>query len=215
MAGIGAVIERLRLVYGPRPRPQRGDALGELIGTILSQSTTDTNSGRAYAALRAAFPSWQAVIDAPTEAVYAAIRQAGLGNIKAPRIQATLRAVQARTGGFDLDFLADLPLAEAQRWLTSLAGVGPKTAACVLMFALSMPALPVDTHVHRVSRRLGLIGPTVGAAQAHTLLAAIVPAPDVYDFHIDMIQHGRRVCHAQRPECSLCPLADLCPRAGL
>ena len=205
-----AVNRRLAEVYGPRTlRPGR-DPLDELVLTILSQNTSDRNSGRAYRTLRATFPSWEAVMDAPTGEVYEAIKAAGLGNIKAPRIQHTLRAVLQRRGELSLDFLDELPLPEARRWLTALDGIGPKTAACVLLFALGKPALPVDTHVHRVSRRLGLIGQKVSAEAAHDLLEAVVPPDDIYAFHVNLIQHGRRVCHAQRPECAACPLSDLC-----
>jgi endonuclease-3 len=208
------VARRLEEVYGPRTlRPGR-DPLDELVLTILSQNTSDRNSGRAYHALRARFPTWEQLLDAPIADIYDAIRPAGLGNIKAPRIQQTLREIVARRGKLSLDFLDDLPLDEAKRWLTSLDGIGPKTAACVLLFALGKPALPVDTHVYRVARRLGLIGPRVGAEQAHDLLEAALPPEQIYAFHINMIQHGRRVCHAQRPACATCPLAAYCDFYG-
>ena len=209
-AKVGAVYERLVETYGPRTlRPGR-DPLDELILTILSQNTSDRNSGRAYSMLRAKYRTWEEVLDAPLAELYEVIKPAGLGNIKAPRIQNTLREILARRGALDLDFLDDLSLDEGKRWLTSLDGIGPKTAACVLLFALGKPALPVDTHVHRVARRLGLIGPRVGADQAHTLLEAALPPESVYPFHVDMIQHGRLICHAQRPRCEVCPLNDLC-----
>ncbi|MEN9937334.1 MAG: hypothetical protein RLZZ387_3913 [Chloroflexota bacterium] len=207
---IDAVTERLAEVYGPRTlRPGR-EPLEELILTILSQNTSDRNSGRAYRTLRATFPTWEAVMDAPVSQLYEAIKAAGLGNVKAPRIQRTLAAILERRGELSLDFLDAMPLPEARAWLTSLDGVGPKTAACVLLFALGKPALPVDTHVHRVSQRLGLIGPKVSAEAAHDLLEAAVPPDDIYAFHINLIQHGRLICHAQRPQCSMCPLSDLC-----
>src|SRR5262245_3298406 len=209
-AKVHAVYERLVAAYGPRTlRPGR-DPLDELILTILSQNTSDTNSGRAYRMLRAKYPSWQAVLDAPIPELYEVIKPAGLGNIKAPRIQNTLREILARRGELSLDFLEELSLDEGKQWLTSLDGIGPKTAACVLLFALGKPALPVDTHVHRVARRLGLIGPKVGADAAHALLEDALPPEAIYPFHIDMIQHGRRVCHAQRPQCGSCPLNDMC-----
>jgi endonuclease-3 len=205
-----AAVLLLAQAYGPRPFPGRGDPLGELVQTILSQSTSDLNSGRAYESLRARFPTWAAVLDAPVEEVYDAIRQAGLGNIKAPRIQGALASILQRTGGLSLNFLADLPLAEARAWLLGLDGVGPKTAACVLMFALGMPALPVDTHVHRVSLRLGLIAPRVSAERAHALLESALEPAQVYPFHLHMIRHGRLVCHARGPDCGRCPLAGVC-----
>ncbi|MFL5806309.1 MAG: endonuclease III domain-containing protein [Roseiflexaceae bacterium] len=205
-----AVYERLVAVYGPRTlRPGR-DPLDELILTILSQNTSDRNSGRAYHMLRAKYPAWEQVLAAPLPELYEAIKPAGLGNIKAPRIQNTLHTILARRGRLSLDFLDELTLEEAKHWLTSLDGIGPKTAACVLLFALGKPALPVDTHVHRVAKRLGLIGPKVGADAAHALLESALPPETIYPFHIDMIQHGRLVCHAQRPRCGECPLNDLC-----
>jgi endonuclease-3 len=150
------------------------------------------------------------VLDAPTAEVYEAIKPAGLGNIKAPRIQQTLRSVEERAGALSLDFLDAMPLDEARDWLLGLDGIGPKTAACVLMFALGRPALPVDTHVHRVSLRLGLIGPKVNAERAHGLLEAALPPEAVYAFHLNLIQHGRLICHARGPECSRCPVARIC-----
>lgn len=207
---VHAANELLAAAYGPRHWGGRSDPLDDLVGTILSQNTSDQNSSRAYNALRARFPSWQAVLDAPTQAVYEVIKPAGLGNIKAPRIQRALQSVLERTGALSLDFLDDLPMEEARAWLLSLDGIGPKTAACVLMFALGRPALPVDTHVHRVSLRLGLIAPRVSAEQAHVLLEAALEPGDVYGFHVNMIRHGRQICHARAPECGRCPLADIC-----
>jgi len=207
---VGAIYDRLVDTYGALTLRPGGDPLDELIGTILSQSTTDTNSGRAYEQLRAAYPTWEEVLDASEREIYEAIKVAGLGKIKAPRIQNTLREVLRRRGELSLDFLAALPLAEGKQWLTSLEGIGPKTAACVLLFALGKPALPVDTHVYRVSKRLGLIGPRVSADKAHAQLEDALDPEMVYTFHIDMIRHGRQICHAQRPACEKCPLRDLC-----
>lgn len=198
--------------YGtPDWRPS-GDALGELVGTILSQHTSDVNSGRAYAQLVAAFPNWEAVRDAPVEQVAQAIRVGGLANLKAQRIQEVLRVLTDRLDGapLSLDFLANLPLAEARAYLRSLPGVGPKTAACVLLFSLGMPDFPVDTHVHRVSKRLGLIGSRVSADQAHAIFASTVPGEWAFPLHVNLIQHGRRVCHAPRPDCERCPLRLEC-----
>ncbi len=205
-----AVFARLEQFYGPRKARRTGDPLGELVATILSQNTSDINSGRAYDALRQRYPTWEAVLDAPTAELYDTIRSAGLGNIKAPRIQNTLRAILERRGELSLDFLDALPLDQARAWLRSLEGIGPKTAACVLLFALGKPAMPVDTHVHRVAGRLGLIGPRVSAERAHALLEGMLPPEAIYPFHVEMIQHGRQVCQAQRPRCPVCPLADLC-----
>ena len=207
---VAAVHERLVETYGRLTVAPTGDPLDELIGTILSQNTSDVNSGRAYQQLRSVYPTWEEVLDTSDDELYEAIKLAGLGRIKAPRIKNTLREVLRRRGELNLDFLEHLPLEESKRWLTSLDGIGPKTAACVLLFALGKPALPVDTHVYRVSLRLGLIGPKVSADAAHALLEAALPPEHVYEFHIDMIRHGRRICHAQRPECGTCMLRDLC-----
>ena len=209
------VLERLRARYG-EPAPRRpDDPLAELVQTILSQHTSDVNTARAYASLRAAFETWDAVLVAPTPAVADAIRSGGLAEVKAPRIQAVLAAIRQDRGELSLDFLRDLDVQEGRRYLTALAGVGPKTAACVLLFSLGMPTLPVDTHVHRVARRLGLIGPKVGAARAHVALEAAIRPGDVYAFHMLLIHHGRAICRAPVPRCSACPLADICPRVGV
>ena len=210
-----AIYDRLVEVYGPRTlRPGR-DPLDELILTILSQNTSDRNSGRAYRLLRAKYPTGEQVMSAPLPELYEVIKPAGLGNIKAPRIQNTLHAILERRGELSLDFLDTLTLEEGKRWLTSLDGIGPKTAACVLLFALGKPALPVDTHVHRVSKRLGLIGPSVSAEAAHHLLEAAIPPSEMYDAHMLLIRHGRVTCGALRPRCNACPLSDACPRVGV
>ena len=186
------------------------DPMDELVSCILSQSTTDSNRDRGFAALKGRWPDWQGVVDAPTEEVIATIRVAGLANQKGPRIQGLLRAIHEYRGAYNIDFLADLPLEEAAAWLTSLRGVGPKTAAIVLCFAFGRPALPVDTHVHRVSKRLGLIPEKMSADRAHPLMAALVPPEQHYSFHIQLILHGRELCHARRPACARCPLTASC-----
>ena len=216
---IKEIITRLDDAYGvPEWRPHH-DPTSELVLTILSQNTSDANSGRAFVRLMEAFPTWDAVIEAPLPKLIEAIQPGGLAPTKAPRIQAVLRDVRERTGGsYDLGFLADLPLDEARAWLRGLPGVGPKTVACVLMFALGRPAMPVDTHVFRVAQRLALIPERAGRAamtpeKAHELLEARVPPADFYAFHIGLIKHGRRTCAAQRPRCGGCVLVDLCPSA--
>jgi endonuclease III len=209
-AKMRAVQQRLLAYYGNRELHGVRDPLDELVLTILSQNTSDRNSGRAFRLLKARYPDYEALLAAPVAELYEVIKPAGLGNIKAPRIQAVLQEILDRRGGLDLDFLRDLPMADAKAWLTSLPGIGPKTAACVLCFACEMPALPVDTHVHRVAKRLGLIGPKVGADAAHDLLEQALAPEDVYAFHVNMILHGRQICHALRPECPRCPLADVC-----
>jgi endonuclease-3 len=183
----------------------------ELISTILSQNTNDGNRDQAFARLRERFPTWEAVRDAPVERLIDAIRPAGLANLKGPRIQAALRYLTETQGRITLDHLKDMPLDRARAWLETIHGVGPKTAAIVLLFAFGRPAFPVDTHVHRVSQRLGLIGPKVSAAGAHAEMEEIVPPEDFYTFHLNMIRHGRTLCHARRPpECDRCPLTAYC-----
>ncbi len=170
------------------------------------------NSGRAYAGLRASFPTWEAVRDAPTAAVAQAIRSGGLAQIKAARIQQILRELTGRLANqpLDLNFLGEEPLDDALTYLQSLPGVGPKTAACVLLFSLGRPAFPVDTHVWRVTKRLGLIGARVSADAAHTALARLIPPDWRYTMHVDLIRHGRTICLAQRPKCAICPLRAEC-----
>ncbi|MDE3096046.1 MAG: endonuclease III [Chloroflexota bacterium] len=220
VARIPEIIARLDDAYGlPEWRPHH-DAISELVLTILSQNTSDANSGRAFVRLTEAFPAWDDVASAPLGALVAAIQPGGLAPTKAPRIQGALRDIKERTGGYDLQFLTGLPLEEARAWLRSIHGVGPKTAACVLMFALGRPAMPVDTHVFRVATRLALIPERAGRARmtpekAHELLEAQVPPRDFYAFHIALIKHGRRVCTAQRPRCPECVLRDLCPAAAV
>jgi endonuclease-3 len=217
-ARISEIIARLDEAYGvPEWRPHR-DPISELVLTVLSQNTADANSGRAFARLLEAFPSWDDVAEAPLAALIAAIQPGGLAPTKAPRIQAALRDIKERTGGYDLGFLADLPLEEAREWLRGIHGVGPKTVACVLMFALGLPAMPVDTHVFRVALRLRLIPERTAKAamtpeKAHALLEASIAPGDFYAFHIALIKHGRRVCTARRPQCPECVLRDLCPSA--
>lgn len=211
---LAARVEEVRRLleeeYG-RPAPRRRmRPLDELILTILSQHTSDSNSGRAFQSLKERFDSWEAVRDADPEAIEEAIRCGGLAGIKARRIKDLLLRLSAEEGGLDLDFLRGKPLDEAREYLLRLDGVGPKTAACVLLFSCDLPAFPVDTHIHRVTRRLGLIGPTTSAEEAHLLLEGVVPPGEVYPFHVNVIAHGRRVCKAQRPRCQSCVLAARC-----
>lgn len=212
------VIRRLSQEYGEAPFRPHGDAIAELALTVLSQNTSDTNSGRAFARLLAAFPGWEPppwerILAADVLAIAGAIQVGGLARIKAPRLKKLLAQVKERAGGWDLSFLGEMPLEEAKAWLRSLSGVGPKTAACVLLFALGRPALPVDTHVYRVSRRLGLLPADVGAEEAHQLLEETLRPQEVFPFHIYLVRHGRRLCRAQRPLCPQCPLRADCPSA--
>ncbi len=200
--------------YGPVAWQPRLDPVAELVLTILSQHTSDLNSDRAFQELRRRLPSWELVLEAPAELVADAIRAGGLGEQKAPRIQGVLRDVLKRCGEFDISFLVEWPLPEAKAWLRLLPGVGPKTAAVVLCFALGMPAFPVDTHIYRVTRRLALIGPRISVDEAHGLLEARIVPERVFPLHVELITHGRRVCKAQRPLCSECVLAARCPSNG-
>jgi endonuclease-3 len=206
---------RLLASYGVSPPYRPINPLEQLISTILSQHTSDANAGRAFNSLIDHFGSLDAVRRAPVEEIEAAIRVGGLARIKAPRIKRVLEQIHAERGDLDLDFLVQLELAEARRYLTGLGGVGPKTAACVLLFSFGKPAIPVDTHVHRVSRRLGLIGAGTTAEQAHVELEAVVPPDQAYNFHANLIRHGRQTCKALRPLCRVCPLEDICPKTGL
>jgi endonuclease-3 len=182
----------------------------ELISTILSQNTNDLNRDRAFNALRRRFPSWKAVRDARRRDVIAAIRVAGLANQKGPRIQAVLRDISRQRGNLDLGFLRDLPLAEARAWLMHFKGVGPKTAAIVLLFSLGRPAFPVDTHIQRVSGRIGLRPPRMPVEKTHAQLEALFPASAYYAAHLNLIRLGREICHPRRPECPRCPVRQLC-----
>ncbi len=205
-----AVYRRLVRAYGePLLRPSQ-QPLATLINTILSQNTNDRNRDLAFRRLRERFPTWEAVRDAPPQAVMEAIRPAGLAASKGPRIQAVLRRITEEQGHLSLDFLRTLPLEEARAWLTSLHGVGPKTAAIVLLFALGRPAFPVDTHVHRVSGRLGLIPPRTSRERAHRMLEELIPPLLYYPYHVNLITHGRQRCGARTPRCEACPLQDLC-----
>jgi len=208
------LLARFRARYGaPRPLP-RLEPVDELVATVLSQNTSDTNTARSFTGLRSKFPNWDTVIDAPTCEVADAIRSGGLANTKAPRIQRILCAIREQRGDFDLSFLATLPNDEAAAWLTRLPGVGPKTAACVLLFSLGKPALPVDTHVHRVAQRLALVPSGANAETTQPALEALIPATERYDAHLLFIQHGRQTCHARRPACHACVVADICPSAS-
>lgn len=207
---VSAILTRLEPLYGVAEWRPRAEPLEELIHCILSQHTSDANSFRAYESLRKTFPTWQAIVDAPTEKVAEAIRSGGLASQKAPRIQAVLRAIHEARGVYDLNWLAELPTQEARQFLLSLPGIGPKCAAIVLCFSLGRPVIPVDTHVFRVSWRLGLIPRSLGEAKAHEALEQVVPESLVYRFHVALIRHGRAVCKAPRPRCEACPLTDLC-----
>jgi len=182
----------------------------ELVSTILSQNTNDTNRDRAFNALRAKFATWESVRDANAEEVVAAIRPAGLANQKGPRIQQVLRQITEERGGLDLSFLKDLHIEEARAWLTKFNGVGPKTAAIVLCFSLGRPAFPVDTHIYRVTGRIGLRPEKMTVEQAHPHLENLLPPETYYAAHLNLIRLGREVCRARKPDCPHCPIRKLC-----
>ena len=220
---LARVYEILIATYGEPKNAPDHDPLGGLMATILSQHTSDSNSERAYRQLVTAFPTWEAVRDAETVAIAEAIKSGGLANIKSVRIQEVLQTLteqqQAQGSSQSLSEHLSAELAgrtteEALHYLRTLPGVGPKTAACVLMFHLDRPAFPIDTHVWRTARRLGLIGPNVSADLAHILFANVLPPAWVYPLHVNLIRHGRQICHAQRPACNTCPLYGECAYVG-
>jgi endonuclease III len=209
---VRTILRRLERRFGPLEPPRRTDPLDELILTVLSQNTSDVNSLRAFESLRNRYPSWDKVARARAASVANAIRAGGLANVKAPRILAILREIGPP---YDLSWMRTASDEEVRRYLVSLPGVGPKTAAVVLAFSLDRPALPVDTHVHRTAARLGLIGPKVSADAAHTLLEALVSPSLRVPMHVGLIRLGREICRPGRPRCEECPLVDLCPTAPL
>jgi endonuclease-3 len=214
-------------VYGvPRAEPH-GQPIAELILTVLSQSTNDRNRDVAYFGLRERFPTWVQVRDAPVDKIEEAIRPGGISKIKSARIKSILKTISdsgrpedprpadtAKTEALALDWLSEVPVAEAQSYLTSLPGVGRKTAACVLLFALGMRDVPVDTHVSRVGSRLGLFRPGASFEELHDTMLEITPPGEELELHLNLLRHGRRTCHARRPACATCSLQAMCPSAG-
>lgn len=205
---------RLLAQYGEKGKPGSRDPIALLISTILSQNTNDALRDRAFERLKARFPSWEEVRDAPLEKVEETIRVAGLSRQKAYRIQGALKRITEERGSIDLSFLQQMELKEAKRWLMSIEGIGPKTAAILLLFGLGMPAFPVDTHIFRVSKRLGLIPERATREKAHEILENLIPPDYYYSFHLNMIEHGRKVCTARKPKCRECILNDLCDFHG-
>jgi endonuclease-3 len=205
------VTKRLTDYYGIAPWSNK-DPMSQLVDIILSHRTRDEQTAAAYDNLLQRFGSWEAVRDATTDEVQDAIANVNWPEVKAPRLQAIMRQITEERGELNLDFLRDLSVEEGTAWLSRFEGVGPKTAACVLLFSCRKPTLPVDTHVWRVSLRLGLIGKKVTAAAAHDLLHALLPndARTIYNFHKGLLRHGQRVCVFERPRCNRCPITDLC-----
>ena len=208
---INQIIDLLAKEYGARQWHRHRDPISELVLTILSQNTSDTNTERAFYSLLAAFGSWEAVAEGDVEHIAQAIKCGGLSRVKAARIKRILQMILKENGGLDLAFLDELSLTEAKAWLERLPGVGPKTASCVLLFSLGQPALPVDTHLYRVAKRVGVLDSRVSVEQAHQILEGLVPAEKIYEFHLNMIEHGRRVCKARNARCHECVLREGCP----
>jgi endonuclease-3 len=204
----------LRGAYGPRPRRKRGSAVDTLVGTILSQNTSDANSSAGFRRLKGRFGSWDAVADAPASAIERAIRVSGLSRRKAPRIRRILRQIREDRGRISLAFLSRRPVEEALEYLLRFDGVGPKTALCVLLFGFGKAVFPVDTHIHRVARRLGLIGERVPPARAHEMLTPMIAPKDRHALHVLLIAHGRRTCRPRSPRCRSCVLLALCPEGA-
>jgi endonuclease-3 len=204
------VHKRLLDFYGEPTWRNPLPPVDELVSTILSQNTNDVNRDRAFEALRKRFPTWEAVRDAPAPQIVAAIRPAGLANQKGPRIKQVLQEITKERGSLDLSFLSELPLEDARTWLTKFKGVGPKTAAIVLLFSLDRPAFPVDTHIYRVTGRIGLRPERMTVEQAHQHLEQLFPPESFYAAHLNLIRLGREVCGARKPDCLKCPLNDLC-----
>jgi endonuclease-3 len=218
---VRTIRDRLRLIYGVPLAQPHGHPIAELILTVLSQSTNDRNRDVAYLGLLERFPSWEAVRDAPVDEVEEAIRPGGISRVKSARIKSILRAITASAPdhGADpahplsLDWLAGLSVPEAQRYLISLPGVGRKTAACVLLFALGMRDVPVDTHVSRVGTRLGMFRPKAPFEELHDTMLAITPPGEELELHLNLLRHGRRTCFARSPACGDCALNRICPSA--
>ncbi|HEY6014229.1 MAG TPA: hypothetical protein VIU37_09480 [Candidatus Limnocylindrales bacterium] len=229
------VLDELGDAYGRPVWERRLDPTSELILTILTQNSADTNAEVAFEALRQRYPSggvvqahnpgagwggvglpdgsapdWAAVEQAPLPELVDTIRPGGLANQKAPRIQATLRRIREERGDYSLDFLADMSALDGRAWLTSIDGVGKKTASILLLFSFGLPLFPIDRHVERVARRVGLVGPKVSVDDAHDLFLGMLQPDEMYEAHVNLIQHGRKICHAQRPECGRCPIRARC-----
>ena len=211
-----AIRDRLRLLYGIPAAEPHGHPIAELILTVLSQSTNDRNRDVAYLALRGRFADWEAVRDAPVDEIEAAIRPGGISKVKSARIKQILEAIShtAPDHELSLDWLAEAPVEVAREYLVGLPGVGRKTAACVLLFALGMRDVPVDTHVSRVGTRLGLFRPGAPFEELHDTMLEITAPGEELELHMNLLRHGRRTCHARRPACGDCPLLGLCPQVG-
>jgi endonuclease-3 len=206
---IAEVDQRLTRIFGV-PRRRGRDPVAQLVGTMLSQATTDVQTARSFDNLRRRFPTWEQVRDAPAAQIAREIRGSGLARQKAPRIKAALKHITRERGKLDLDFLNDLPVEQAYRWLMHIHGVGPKTASIVMLFTFRKPFFPVDTHIHRITRRLGWIPPNASADKAHEILQPLIPQGAHFRLHVNLIRFGREICVARVPKCEICPLTDMC-----
>ena len=204
------VLRLIRISYGRPTAFKASGPIDELIRTILSQNTSDTNSLRAFAVLKQSFKSWEGLLNTNTAKLARLIEHAGLANIKAKRIKEALLEIKGREGRLSLESLKNMGTDEAISYLRSIKGVGPKTAACVLLFSFGKPVMPVDTHIYRITKRLGLIPKDLSYEEAHQLLSDVVPKNLIYDFHLGIIKHGRKTCKAQNPKCGVCLLYSLC-----
>ena len=207
-----AVYTCLLETYGPNELVPRREPMHELISTILSHRTTQANEAKAFDQMWKKFGSWEAIRDAPVDELAETISPANFASAKAPNIQKVLKQIITERGSPSIDFLATYSVEAAMQWLTALPGVGPKTASLVLLFCFAKPVLPVDTHVYRVSQRIGLFGPKVDANKAHQVLLTLLPADAyiLYNYHINMLRHGQRICTWNNPKCPRCPLKHLC-----
>lgn len=204
------ITQNLEATYGQPRNDCHENPLDELIATILSQSTTNINSHRAFASLKAKFSDWESVRRARPASIAAAIKSGGLANVKSVVIKNILNDILARRGNLDLSFLKTASVDEARRFLLSLKGVGPKTAACVLLFSCKHPVFPMDTHIFRILRRMGILPEKINDELAHQMIEKLVPRKKHYSLHINLITHGRRICHSQNPKCGQCSLIEYC-----
>ena len=205
------IIQNLERAYGvPENKWTDWDPLDMLVATVLSQATSDTNSDRTWDALKRRFPAWEQVLRAREATLAETIRAGGLANQKARVIRDILRQVKERTGALTLEHLRDAPLEEAAAFLSSLRGVGPKTVACTLLFSCGKDTFPLDTHIFRVLRRVGLVPEKCADARAHELMSRLVPAGKFYSFHVNLIRHGRALCRPRDPLCERCPIVEYC-----
>jgi endonuclease-3 len=200
----------LTKIFGRQEIEGSEDPIDTLVETILSQNTTDVNSHKAFFALKKRYSRWESLLTAKPSTVAAIIREGGLAMMKAGRIIDALKFIREERGELELDFLSRMTPRDAEAWLAQIKGVGPKTRGIILLFSLHMPAFPVDTHIHRVTKRIGLIGPKVSREDAQEVLASLVPQSEYYNFHINLIYHGRTVCHARSPKCPVCRVSHLC-----